>query len=314
MGSPTQLTLECRSSASSCSTVLKAISTVSNSFDRVKRLDEYLKGLEDERKKIEGFKRELPFCMHLLNEAIAASKEVLADLQAPLQDSSVYGFPLEERSTRKPVLEEFLPIKKSAGESSDGSYEMYRPVSKKTKFDNGQEPNWMSTVQLWSQPEECKPMKRQEEICVNRHEEDNTHLRKEVKLFSDSKQRSGGAFVPFSRERQTNPTTDIGKCLPDLALSSAEPEHEEELKSNNENSAMSNGSRSRSPGPTRSTESAEMRNPNPTHASVSSKALSSQTQPANGQTQRKARRCWSPELHRRFVNALQQLGGSQGEK
>ena len=32
------------------------------------------------------------------------------------------------------------------------------------------------------------------------------------------------------------------------------------------------------------------------------------------QTVRKQRRCWSPELHRRFVNALQQLGGSQGEE
>lgn len=30
------------------------------------------------------------------------------------------------------------------------------------------------------------------------------------------------------------------------------------------------------------------------------------------QTARKQRRCWSPELHRRFVNALQKLGGSQG--
>ncbi|TKY59127.1 Transcription factor BOA [Spatholobus suberectus] len=29
------------------------------------------------------------------------------------------------------------------------------------------------------------------------------------------------------------------------------------------------------------------------------------------QTARKQRRCWSPELHRRFVNALQKLGGSQ---
>lgn len=31
-----------------------------------------------------------------------------------------------------------------------------------------------------------------------------------------------------------------------------------------------------------------------------------------GQSQRKARRCWSPELHRRFLQALQQLGGSHG--
>lgn len=28
---------------------------------------------------------------------------------------------------------------------------------------------------------------------------------------------------------------------------------------------------------------------------------------------RKARRCWSQDLHSRFVNALQQLGGAQGE-
>ena len=31
------------------------------------------------------------------------------------------------------------------------------------------------------------------------------------------------------------------------------------------------------------------------------------------QQSRKARRCWSPELHRRFVAALQRLGGPHGE-
>lgn len=31
-----------------------------------------------------------------------------------------------------------------------------------------------------------------------------------------------------------------------------------------------------------------------------------------GHANRKQRRCWSPELHRRFVSALHQLGGSQG--
>lgn len=32
------------------------------------------------------------------------------------------------------------------------------------------------------------------------------------------------------------------------------------------------------------------------------------------QTSRKQRRCWSPELHRQFINALQHLGGPQGLK
>lgn len=36
--------------------------------------------------------------------------------------------------------------------------------------------------------------------------------------------------------------------------------------------------------------------------------LQSQLQPP-----RKARRCWSQELHRRFVLAIQQLGGAQGK-
>jgi len=31
-----------------------------------------------------------------------------------------------------------------------------------------------------------------------------------------------------------------------------------------------------------------------------------------GHSQRKSRRCWSVELHRRFLHALQQLGGSHG--
>ena len=35
---------------------------------------------------------------------------------------------------------------------------------------------------------------------------------------------------------------------------------------------------------------------------------------AQAQQQRKARRCWSPELHRRFVAALQRLGGAQGQE
>lgn len=51
---------------------------------------------------------------------------------------------------------------------------------------------------------------------------------------------------------------------------------------------------------------------------VSSSNPSAQTIIPTGQQQpsqqaaRKQRRCWSPELHRRFVDALQQLGGSQG--
>ena len=51
--------------------------------------------------------------------------------------------------------------------------------------------------------------------------------------------------------------------------------------------------------------------------SVSTTAPNSESNLRNGpqsqqQSSRKHRRCWSPELHRQFVNALQQLGGAQG--
>ncbi|MED6167406.1 hypothetical protein PIB30_002377 [Stylosanthes scabra] len=58
--------------------------------------------------------------------------------------------------------------------------------------------------------------------------------------------------------------------------------------------------------------------PTPELKSSNSKTSSSsllmsrvEIQPQQPQNPRKQRRCWSPELHRRFVNALQQLGGAQ---
>ena len=41
---------------------------------------------------------------------------------------------------------------------------------------------------------------------------------------------------------------------------------------------------------------------------------SSRREEKEAQNQRKQRRCWSPELHRRFLHALQQLGGSHGKE
>lgn len=41
-------------------------------------------------------------------------------------------------------------------------------------------------------------------------------------------------------------------------------------------------------------------------------ANTSKKEEKEGQASRKQRRCWLPELHRRFLHALQQLGGSHG--
>lgn len=50
-------------------------------------------------------------------------------------------------------------------------------------------------------------------------------------------------------------------------------------------------------------------------SSASSTVTNTKARPqTQQQTSRKQRRCWSPELHKRFINALQQLGGPQGQK
>ncbi|RWV96669.1 hypothetical protein GW17_00040599, partial [Ensete ventricosum] len=50
-------------------------------------------------------------------------------------------------------------------------------------------------------------------------------------------------------------------------------------------------------------------------SSSSSRGDKEEEKEKEGQSQshRKTRRCWSPDLHRRFLNALQQLGGSHGK-
>ena len=54
--------------------------------------------------------------------------------------------------------------------------------------------------------------------------------------------------------------------------------------------------------------SSNSRTSSPARLPVSCKA------PGQLQNARKQRRCWSPELHRQFINTLQHLGGPQGLK
>ncbi|GLJ30708.1 hypothetical protein SUGI_0608570 [Cryptomeria japonica] len=342
MGSPAELTLDCRPSPGKYSSALKAISLVSDQFERVRQLDDYLKGLEEERKKIEAFKRELPFCMHLLNDAIAASKEQLADCQIHVQASTPTNqmvFSYEEQqympasSDSRPVLEEFIPLKKPCDESGEESEVNHsHHDSKRTKFDNGEKPNWMSSAQLWSQnseSEECKEEQRvsPQEKPLKPHDSHSGRSGQEQvfasnsKLFPDSKQRTGGAFLPFSRERQSNPAvsvrSDAGKTLPDLALSSGEQEVGSSLrcnemaKLNNATTTTFRSSKSKEPTETATPVISKEGSAKPNVGGCSPAPTTSNGAQSGGQSQRKARRCWSPELHRRFVSALQQLGGSQ---
>eukprot|EP00252_Welwitschia_mirabilis_P028051 TRINITY_DN9940_c0_g1_i3.p1 TRINITY_DN9940_c0_g1~~TRINITY_DN9940_c0_g1_i3.p1 ORF type:complete len:502 (+),score=124.27 TRINITY_DN9940_c0_g1_i3:236-1741(+) len=321
MGSPAELALNSRSFVASSSSMFKAISLVGDQLERMSKQEDYIKVLEEERKKIEGFKRELPFCMQLLTDAIEACKAQMADCEQP---SPYRPFENARTSNAQPVLEEFIPIRKTS-EASEEKGRENRDL-KRAKLENGDKPNWMVSAQLWNphpepQDKREKGEKPVETFPKDRESQSQKPLPSNTGLFSDSKQRvGGGAFHPFSKGRQVIapvPVRKVEKLLPDLALSSPTSAQETESSLEGTETTCLNAA---STGRIRSKESKEppcvpaKENPLVPIANGANTSSTSSTvtiNPSQSQTQRKSRRCWSPELHRRFLNALQQLGGPQ---
>ncbi|CAI9780363.1 unnamed protein product [Fraxinus pennsylvanica] len=256
MTSSSELSLDCK--PYSHSTLLKSFGERIADSD-TKKLEEFLACLEEERLKIDAFKRELPLCIQLLTNAMEVSRQQLQSHRAS--------------AGQRPVLEEFIPLKNASSEGNENAINM----SDKT--------NWMTSVQLWSQAND--------EITKQQSspKESDMGFGVRPKLGLDDRQRNGGAFHPFSKDRNSCPSP----CFPDLALASSHKEMEENKKNSE----------------------ARRENPGKYTDSSAEKGQAKDTQTAgnnhstSAQTHRKARRCWSPDLHRRFVSALQMLGGSQ---
>ncbi|KAH6776028.1 Homeodomain-like superfamily protein [Perilla frutescens var. hirtella] len=239
MASPSELNFDCKP---------QIFSMLQKSFgdqtsEQTQKLEEFLSRLEEERLKIDAFKRELPLCMQLLTNAMEASRQQLQSERANNQAA-------------RPVLEEFIPMKNSNSpnvEINEGNIAADKA-------------NWMTSAQLWNQESEgVKTPLPQSPLTISTQESD-------IKLALNGKQRinGGGAFLPFSSRDRGSPPS--GEGFPELALASS---HNEEMEDKRNSSVE-------------------------------------KEQAANtAQTHRKARRCWSPDLHRRFVNALHMLGGSQ---
>lgn len=142
------------------------------------------------------------------------------------------------------------------------------------------------------------------------------------RLALSSRQRPAGAFLPFIREKPSArpPSThsDAAACNgTDLSLSS--PGDGERTSASGKSASGVGMSleevgsmdgclvRQRKYAAAAEVQTAEAL------CGVEGGPAASTTTSSSGQASRKARRCWSPELHRRFVGALQQLGGAQGE-
>ncbi|KAL0923875.1 hypothetical protein M5K25_004658 [Dendrobium thyrsiflorum] len=248
--------------------------------EQMQKLQELLARLEDERLKIDAFKRELPLCMQLLNNAMEAYRRQLETYQT--------------NQGPRLVLEEFIPLNKNLN------------IQESDKPSSSEKASWMVSAQLWSS--EAGKQQTMPSTTPLKETIENSFILSSKQAL-EAKPRCGGAFHPFSKEKSKDlPPTSTScssttRILPELALASADDEMEEKKSSEN-----GNGERSgRREGCSKSGGSDQPHNKGGGGGGGGSSV------PGDGSptAQRKARRCWSPDLHRRFVNALQILGGSQ---
>lgn len=168
--------------------------------------------------------------------------------------------------------------------------------------------NWMTSAQLCSPTSDIGAIQQQQTISHSPIKETEIGFSVSTKLGLETKQRiNGGAFHPFSKERNIP--------IPELALVSVDKEIEDKkcleigngvecLRRENSNCGkvgIGGGGVEQGQGGNGQGE-----------VQTSGGSGGGAVGGAAGQGHRKARRCWSPDLHRRFVNALQMLGGSQG--
>ncbi|XVF03441.1 hypothetical protein REPUB_Repub04eG0261800 [Reevesia pubescens] len=236
---------------------------------KMRRCHEYVEALEEERRKIQVFQRELPLCLELVTQAIEACKKEIPGGSTTTDYMQGQSECSEQTSTDDgPVLEDFMPIKRS----SNCSEEDDEQESHKSKdHDNNntkdkivavsadkKKSDWLRSVQLW-----------------NNNQTPDPPLKEDVGKSGSAVEvkRNGGAFQPFHREKTV------------------------------EKSVQSVGKANASATSTSTTESGS-------RGEETNDGNSNKKEEKEGQTLRKQRRCWSPELHRRFLHALQQLGGS----
>ncbi|CAA0833027.1 myb-like transcription factor family protein [Striga hermonthica] len=247
-----------------------AISRHSHSIlpEKVQRCQDYMQALEEERCKIQVFKRELPLCLELVTQAIESCKQQLSGTTTTTEcNQNGQSESSEETSSDLPAFEEFIPIKR-ASSLSEGCEEQ---EAKKQKIDadnvvccdldgnnggdktNIKKSDWLRSVQLWNQ---------------NTDLTSSEDIPRKVEV---NKGGSNGAFHPFKKDKAATTSHKLPEKTPAPPASTS--------------STVGTGGGSGGGGNNNKKEEKEGNS-------------------------RKARRCWSNELHQKFLEALNQLGGS----
>ncbi|KAK6135690.1 hypothetical protein DH2020_030567 [Rehmannia glutinosa] len=193
--------------------------------EKILQLEDYAKRLRDEMKKIEAFKRELPLCMLLLTDGCVVVVVFNTAILALDEELAQY-----HKSNVEPVLEEFIPLKKSCKDEKIDKVEVSpeKDVSCRDKM------NWMSSVQLWNSNNHHSPDSDLNNNKLTLKLDDNKKKKEEEmnepvmdNLFQSSKNRTvGTAFVPFKgcnnfpvisvgkEERDELPAPGLSLCTP----------------------------------------------------------------------------------------------------
>ncbi|KAL2465625.1 mediator of RNA polymerase II transcription subunit 22b-like [Abeliophyllum distichum] len=124
--------------------ILEEVSLISNSSERLSKLDDYVNRLQDEMEKIDAFKHELPLCMLLLTDDGFANLWVLMTAIAAIATVKRDLMQCRKSSTER-IFEEFIPLKKI----SDDLDEILE-APKDEIVSSTDKMTWMSSVQLWN--------------------------------------------------------------------------------------------------------------------------------------------------------------------
>ncbi|KAK2403993.1 myb transcription factor family protein [Trifolium repens] len=232
---------------------------------------DYIQALEEERRKIQVFPKELPLSLELVTQAIEACRQQLSGTTTEYNLNGQQSECSEQTtSTDGPVLEEFIPIKKRASpyceqvyddEDEEDDEQHSHHKQQKISMDK-KKSDWLRSVQLWNpDPPSHEDVTRKVVLPP-------------VLELKRNGSGGGGAFHPFQKDERVNnnKTCEL--------LSKGQP------SSIGVAAASSNA------------------------ATVTTSNNAGNCKRDEKEEKRKQRRCWSQELHKRFLQALQQLGGA----
>ncbi|CAH8383463.1 unnamed protein product [Eruca vesicaria subsp. sativa] len=233
--------------------MIKSLGNMKNYNEKRARCCEYIEALEEERRKINVFQRELPLCLELVTQAIETYKKEISGATT----DNLYGqSECSEQTTGEcgAILDLFTPIKHSSTSLEEEEEEEEEEADEHESneigidsHDKNMKSEWLKSVQLWNQPDSVLS-----------------------KNLERAKQETE-TVVEAIKGNDNRTTSHQAPCYETSNGKSGDNKSQASISGGRKKEAESGGSR--------------------------------------GIGKRKHRRCWSHELHRRFLNTLKQLGG-----